>query len=235
MAYLFFDRAVHALEHPHDPAALDDLADESKCPRLGRGYIHFFLLHTHGEEVLEKPFCDEQQPEVILLCDLWALRLDVLEQGREESYVGNKHDVIVAPHSPPPARLSCPLSGRQGGGEKKKKGGGKEIRTIKAGFDERAREPAQDRCRLGRQVIPARYLVLLLPPLLELALGEIDHGSSCGLLAERLLSMQNEWLGRGVVGCNRVPRLALGSRATRRGHLLWVQSHRDRGPETRVT
>ena len=121
------------------------------------------------------------------------------------------------------------------------------MRTIETGLDKRAREPTQHRPRLGRQVVPARHLVLLLPLLLVLALSEIDHISGCGVLAERLLSVQDEWLGsslggtaRGVIGCDRVlPRLALGrSRATRRGgggRLVWVQSHRDRGPETRVT
>ena len=85
MTYLFFDGAVHALEHPHDPAALDDLADEPKCPWLGRGCTHVFLLRANGEKVLEKPLCDEEQAEMILLSDFWALRLDVFEQRREES------------------------------------------------------------------------------------------------------------------------------------------------------
>jgi hypothetical protein len=50
--------------------------------------------------------------------------------------------------------------------------------------------------------------------------------------------MQDKRLGLGwaIIGCHRVPSLALGgNRATRRGGLLWVQPHRDRGPETRVT
>ena len=84
--YLFFDGTVHALEHPYDPAALDDLSDEAKCPRLGRCWCtHLFLLRANGEEVLEEPLCDEKQTEMILLGDFRALRLDIFEQRREES------------------------------------------------------------------------------------------------------------------------------------------------------
>ena len=66
------------------------------------------------------------------------------------------------------------------------------MRTIETRFDERARNTPQDRSRLWRQVVPARHLVLPLPLLLMLALGEIDHVSGCGVLAERLLSMQDD-------------------------------------------
>ena len=125
-AYLVFDGAVHALEHPDDPAALDDLTDEPKCPRLGRGCIHCLLLRAHGEEVLEEPLCDKEQTQVVLLGNLWALRLDVLEQRREESCVGKKisNYVNFAPHSLPHPRPDRLLSAIKGGdGEGKKKGG----------------------------------------------------------------------------------------------------------------
>lgn len=82
-------------------------------------------------------------------------------------------------------------------------------RTIKTRFNERASESPQHRSRFGRQVVMARYLVLLLALLLILALGEIDH--SPGFLAQRLLTMKDEWLGRGGrIGRNRVPRTMLG-------------------------
>jgi hypothetical protein len=58
-SHLLFDRAVHALEHPYDPASLDHFADEPECPRFGRR-IHILLLRPYGEEVLEKPLCDEE-------------------------------------------------------------------------------------------------------------------------------------------------------------------------------
>ena len=55
----------------------------------------------------------------------------------------------------------------------------------------------------------ARYLILLLALLLILALGEINH--SPGLLAQRLLTMKDEWLRRGGrIGRNRVPCAMLG-------------------------
>ena len=54
----------------------------------------------------------------------------------------------------------------------------------------------------------ARYLILLLALLLILALGEINHGP--GLLAQRLLTMKDEWLRRGRIGRNRVPCTMLG-------------------------
>jgi hypothetical protein len=79
VAYLFLDGAIHALQHPYDPPTLDDLANEAKCPRLRRGCTHFFLLRANGEKVLEEPLCDKEQAEMIFLCDLWALRLNVLE------------------------------------------------------------------------------------------------------------------------------------------------------------
>ncbi len=75
--HLLFDSAVHALEHPHNPAALDNFADEPESPRFGR--THTFLLRPNGEEVLEEPLCDKKQTEIVLLCDLWALRPDILE------------------------------------------------------------------------------------------------------------------------------------------------------------
>lgn len=75
--HLLFDSAIHALEHPDNPASFDDFADEPECPRLGP--THTLLLHRYGEEVLEEPFRDEEQAEVVLLCDFWALRFDVLE------------------------------------------------------------------------------------------------------------------------------------------------------------
>ena len=76
-SHLLLDGAIHALEHPHNPATLDDFADESKSPRFGR--TRAFLLRPDGEEVFQEPLCDEKQTEVILLCDLWALRFDILE------------------------------------------------------------------------------------------------------------------------------------------------------------
>jgi hypothetical protein len=75
--YLLFDSAVHALEHPDNQASFDDFADEPECPRLGR--THTLLLRRYGEEVLEEPFRDEEQAKVVLLCDFWALRFDILE------------------------------------------------------------------------------------------------------------------------------------------------------------
>jgi hypothetical protein len=109
------------------------------------------------------------------------------------------------------------------------------MRTIETGLDKRARQSAQHRPGLRRQVVPARHLVLLLPLLLVLALREIDYVSCSRVLVERLLSMQDErlGLGRAIVGCHRVLSLALGLGRSRR--LLWVQPYRDRGPETRVT
>ena len=106
VAYLFFDGTVHALEHPYDPAALDDLANEPKCPWFRRGCTHFFLLRANGEKVLEEPLCDEEQAEMILLSYLWALRLDVLEQRREESCMGGEISISVITFSlgPTPAR-----------------------------------------------------------------------------------------------------------------------------------
>ena len=115
------------------------------------------------------------------------------------------------------------------------------IRTIEARLYKRARQPAQHRPGLRRQVVPARYLVLFLPLLLMQALREIDYVSSSGVLAERLLSMQDERLGRWaiIIGCHRVVVLsfALWWWDTRcgRGRLLWVQPHRDGGPETGMT
>lgn len=108
------------------------------------------------------------------------------------------------------------------------------MRTIETGLDERARQSTQHRPGLRRQVVPAGHLVLLLPLLLMLALREIDYVSCSRVLVERLLSMQDERLGRAIIGCHRVVlSLALGLGRSRR--LLWVQAHRDRGPETRVT
>jgi hypothetical protein len=75
--HLLFDSAVHALEHPDNPAPFDDFADESKRPRFGR--THTLLLRPYGEEVLEEPFRDKEQAKVVLLCDFWALRFDILE------------------------------------------------------------------------------------------------------------------------------------------------------------
>lgn len=69
------------------------------------------------------------------------------------------------------------------------------MRTIEARLYKRARQPAQHRPGLRRQVVPARYLVLFLPLLLMQALREIDYVSSSGVLAERLLSMEDERLG----------------------------------------
>ena len=77
MAHLLFDGAIHALENPHNPATLDHFADEPESPRFG--CTHTFLLHPDGKEVLEEPLRDEEQTEVVLLCDLWALRFDILE------------------------------------------------------------------------------------------------------------------------------------------------------------
>lgn len=81
-SHLLFDGAIHALEDPHNPATLDDFADEPKRPRFGR--TRAFLLRPDGKEVFQEPLCDEKQTEIILLCNLWALRFDILEQGREE-------------------------------------------------------------------------------------------------------------------------------------------------------
>ena len=50
-------------------------------------------------------------------------------------------------------------------------------RTIETGLDERAGQPTQYRPSLRRQVVPARYLVLFLPLLFMLALGEINYVS----------------------------------------------------------
>jgi hypothetical protein len=77
VAYLLFNSAIHALENPHNPATLDHFADEPKCPWLGR--THTFLLRPDGEEILEEPLRDKEQTEVVLLCDLWALRFDILK------------------------------------------------------------------------------------------------------------------------------------------------------------
>ena len=55
--------------------------------------------------------------------------------------------------------------------------GKRKMRTIETGLNERARQSTQHRPGLGRQVDPARYLVLFLPLLLVLALGEIDYVS----------------------------------------------------------
>jgi hypothetical protein len=52
-----------------------------------------------------------------------------------------------------------------------------EMRTIETGLDKRARQSAQHRPGLRRQVVPARHLVLLLPLLLMLALREINYVS----------------------------------------------------------
>ena len=108
------------------------------------------------------------------------------------------------------------------------------MRTIETRLYERARQPAQHRPGLRRQVVPARYLVLFLPLLPMLALREIDYVSCSGVLAKRLLSMQDERLGRRaiiIIGCHRV----ILSLACGRGRLLWVQPHRDGGSETGVT
>lgn len=75
--HLLFDGAIHALEHPHNPATLDNFANESESPRFGR--TGAFLLRPDGEEVLQEPLCDEKQTEIILLCNLRALRFDILE------------------------------------------------------------------------------------------------------------------------------------------------------------
>jgi len=77
LPHLFFDSAIHALKHPHNPAAFDDLPDEAECPLVRS--THALLLRLDGEEVLEEPFCDKQETEVVLLCDFWALGLDILE------------------------------------------------------------------------------------------------------------------------------------------------------------
>lgn len=76
-SHLLFDSAIHALEHPHNPATLDNFADEPKSPRFGR--TRAFLLRPDGEEVFQEPLCDEKQTEIILLCNLRALRFDILE------------------------------------------------------------------------------------------------------------------------------------------------------------
>lgn len=77
VAHLLFDGTVHALEYPHNPAALDHFADKPESPPFGS--IHIFLLRPDGEEVLEEPLRDKEQTEVVLLRDLWALRFDILE------------------------------------------------------------------------------------------------------------------------------------------------------------
>ena len=75
--HLFFYSAVHALEHPNNPASLDDFTDEPERPWIGR--THALFLRSCGEEILEEPLCDKEQTKVVFLCDFWALRFDVLE------------------------------------------------------------------------------------------------------------------------------------------------------------
>ena len=76
-SHFLFDGTIHALEDPHNPATLDNFADEPKSPRFGR--TRAFLLCPDSKEVFQEPLGDEKQTEIILLCNLWALRFDILE------------------------------------------------------------------------------------------------------------------------------------------------------------
>lgn len=53
-------------------------------PLSGPGRL---LLCTHGKEEVKHPLRDIQQSQVILFDNLDSLRSDVLQQGRQESYV----------------------------------------------------------------------------------------------------------------------------------------------------
>lgn len=57
-SHLLFDGTIHALEHPHNPAALNNFADEPEGPGFGRA--RGFLLRPDGEEVFQEPLCDEK-------------------------------------------------------------------------------------------------------------------------------------------------------------------------------
>ena len=74
-AHLLILRLAHAAEDPHDPASVRDLRNEPKLPPRA-----LWLARALAEEKLEEPLGHEQQPEVVLLGDLRALRLDVLQE-----------------------------------------------------------------------------------------------------------------------------------------------------------
>ena len=98
--------------------------------------------------------------------------------------------------------------------------GGRELRTIKTGFDERVSKRTQRRSRFGRQVIVARNFILLLALLFIPTLDKIDYCAR--LFVQSLLSMQDERLGGrgGRVGCNRGPCITFG-RYSRRPRTLF--------------
>ena len=73
--HLLLLRLAHATEDPDDPAAVRDLRYEPELPPRA-----LRLAGAFAEEEFEEPFRHEEQPEVVLLCDLRPLCLDVLQQ-----------------------------------------------------------------------------------------------------------------------------------------------------------